>query len=86
MVVVIYYGLAHISIENDKMLFTFQGQPLLLFKRILLGRSQTLPLLICNEGTLPSKVDIDCADPDNAFTLVPTGNTQAVMATADAGV
>lgn len=40
------------AIRNKK------GQPLLLFKRILLGRSQTLPLIISNEGTLPSKVRI----------------------------
>ena len=38
------------SVRNKK------GQPLLLFKRILIGRSQTLPMLIANEGSLPSKV------------------------------
>ena len=38
------------SVRNKK------GQPLLLFKRILLGRFQTLPLTIANEGSLPSKV------------------------------
>ena len=33
-----------------------RGQPLLLFKRILLGTSQCLPLELVNDGTLPCKV------------------------------
>lgn len=33
-----------------------RGQPVLLFKRILIGRSESLPLELLNEGTLPSKV------------------------------
>ena len=33
-----------------------KGQPLLLYKRNLVGRTQTLPLVITNDGTLPSKV------------------------------
>ena len=64
------------SVRNKK------GQPLLLFRRILIGRTETLPLHITNDGTLPSKVDIDCVDPDASFTLRPVGDTQAVMATA----
>ena len=35
-----------------------RGQPLLLFKRILIGRSQSLPLTLLNDGTLPSKVSV----------------------------
>ena len=38
------------SIRNKK------GLPLLLFKRNLINTSQTLPMEICNDGTLPSKV------------------------------
>ena len=38
------------SVRNKK------GQPLLLFKRNLIGRTQALPLVIINDGTLPSKV------------------------------
>ena len=38
------------SLRNKK------GTPLLLFKRLLTGRSQTLPLCLANDGTLPSKV------------------------------
>ena len=33
-----------------------KGQPLALFKRILVGRQQRLTLQITNDGTLPSKV------------------------------
>ena len=65
------------SVRNKK------GQPLLLFRRNLIGRSQPLPLVIINDGTLPSKVDIDMVDPDGVFTLVPTGSTRAVMAQQD---
>lgn len=32
------------------------GQPLLLFKKILVGRTQILPFELLNEGTLPCKV------------------------------
>ena len=33
-----------------------KGQPLLLFKRNLVGKQQILPLNLINDGTLPSKV------------------------------
>lgn len=33
-----------------------RGQPLLLFKRLLIGRSESLPMELINESTLPSKV------------------------------
>ena len=33
-----------------------RGQPLLLFKRNLVGRAESLPLILQNDGTLPSKV------------------------------
>lgn len=62
------------SVRNKK------GQPLLLFKKNLIGQTQGLPLVILNDGTLPSKVDIDLVDPDGVFQLVPSGNTRAVMA------
>ena len=35
-----------------------RGQPLLLFKKILLGTTQSLPLELLNDGTLPCKVTI----------------------------
>lgn len=56
-----------------------RGQPLLLFKKILLGRNDMMNLVLLNDGTLPSKVDIDLIDPDQAFQLKPHGDTQAIM-------
>ena len=67
------------TIRNKK------GQPLLLFKKNLVGKSETMPLVITNDGTLPSKVDIDMIDPDNVFHLKPTGDTQAVVSYDDEG-
>ncbi|XP_041375521.1 hydrocephalus-inducing protein homolog [Gigantopelta aegis] len=60
-----------------------RGQPLLLFKRILIGRSQSLPLTLMNDGTLPSKVDIDLIDPDSVFMLKPTGETNNIIGDID---
>ncbi|XP_025115052.1 hydrocephalus-inducing protein-like isoform X4 [Pomacea canaliculata] len=54
------------------------GQPLLLFKKILVGRTQILPFELLNEGTLPCKVNIDLLDPDGVFVLQSTSNTQNV--------
>lgn len=33
-----------------------RGQPVLQFRRLLLGRQQTLPLVIKNTGSIPAKV------------------------------
>ena len=61
------------SIRNKR------GQALLLFKKNLVNRTETLPVVLVNDGTLPSKVDIDLLDPDKAFQIKPVGDTQAVM-------
>ena len=47
-----------------------RGQPLLRFRRLLLGRSEALPLAFVNDGPLPARVDIDLVDPDGAFRLL----------------
>ncbi|XP_055892829.1 hydrocephalus-inducing protein homolog isoform X5 [Biomphalaria glabrata] len=52
------------------------GQPLLLFKRLLVGRSESLPFELFNDGTLPSKVNIDVLDSDQVFMLKPTKETR----------
>ena len=56
-----------------------KGQPLLLFKKILTTRTETQPLVLTNDGTLPSKVDIDLVDPDSAYKLEPSAETKALM-------
>lgn len=56
-----------------------KGQPLLLFKKNLVNRKESLPLVITNEGTLNSKVYIDMNDTDSVFKLVPTGECRAFI-------
>ncbi|XP_074644164.1 hydrocephalus-inducing protein homolog [Tubulanus polymorphus] len=60
-----------------------KGQPLALFRKNLVGRSESLPLVLVNDGTLPCKVDIDLADPDGAFSMKPINGTKAIMNTED---
>ncbi|XP_022080460.1 hydrocephalus-inducing protein homolog isoform X2 [Acanthaster planci] len=60
------------SIRNKK------GSPLLLFKRLLLGTTQTLPLCLKNDGTLPSKVDIDLNDPSGVYSLQSSEDTKLI--------
>ncbi|XP_052816168.1 hydrocephalus-inducing protein homolog isoform X2 [Mya arenaria] len=60
-----------------------RGQPLLLFKKNLVGHTESLPLVLVNDGTLPSKVDIDLIDPDGVFQLRPADGTNAIMADPD---
>ncbi|CAD5117498.1 DgyrCDS6267 [Dimorphilus gyrociliatus] len=61
------------SVRNKK------GQPLLLFQRILISRSQRLPLVISNDGSLPAKVHIDLIDPDDVFTMKSGPDSNALL-------
>lgn len=45
------------------------GNPLLLFKRLLLGHSATLPLVLKNNGTIPAKLHVDLQDQLGVFSL-----------------
>ncbi|XP_045149859.1 hydrocephalus-inducing protein homolog [Echinops telfairi] len=45
------------------------GNPLLLFKRLLLGRSEKLPLILKNNGTIPAQLHIDLRDQLGVFSL-----------------
>lgn len=46
------------------------GQHLMIFKRTILGYSDTQPLVLANEGTLPTKINFNYKDPDNGFKIV----------------
>uniref|UniRef100_A0A8D0GGN3 HYDIN protein n=1 Tax=Sphenodon punctatus TaxID=8508 RepID=A0A8D0GGN3_SPHPU len=46
-----------------------RGNPLLLFKKLLLGHSEKLPLVLKNSGTIPVQVHIDLSDDHGAFSL-----------------
>ncbi|XP_054934895.1 hydrocephalus-inducing protein homolog [Physeter macrocephalus] len=50
-------------------LYNQYGNPLLLFKRLLLGRSETLPLVLKNNGTIPAKLHVDLQDQLGVFSL-----------------
>ncbi|XP_042636791.1 hydrocephalus-inducing protein homolog [Orycteropus afer afer] len=45
------------------------GNPLLLFKRLLLGHSETLPLILKNNGTIPAQLHVDLQDQLGVFSL-----------------
>ncbi|XP_033116735.1 hydrocephalus-inducing protein homolog isoform X2 [Anneissia japonica] len=60
------------SIRNKK------GSPVLLFSQILINRTQSLPFSLKNEGTLPSKVDIDLNSSDGGFILKAHSDTKLI--------
>ncbi|KAM7059176.1 hydrocephalus-inducing protein homolog [Molossus nigricans] len=45
------------------------GNPMLLFKRLLLGHSEKLPLILKNNGTIPAQLHVDLQDQLEAFFL-----------------
>ncbi|XP_069028847.1 hydrocephalus-inducing protein homolog [Embiotoca jacksoni] len=45
------------------------GNPLLQFRRALVGRRRTLPLVLLNDGNVPAQVQIDLLDKHGVFTL-----------------
>ncbi|XP_041376326.1 hydrocephalus-inducing protein-like isoform X3 [Gigantopelta aegis] len=49
-----------------------RGLPIMLFKKILLGRTQTLPFTLFNDGTLACKVFIELIDPEGIYKLKST--------------
>ncbi|XP_045894223.1 hydrocephalus-inducing protein homolog [Micropterus dolomieu] len=52
------------------------GSPLLQFKRVLVGRKHSLPLVLLNDGNVPAQVQIDMLDKHGVFTLkAARGNT-----------
>ena len=56
-----------------------KGASVLLFRRLLLGRTQVLPVVLKNEGTLMSRANIDLIDPEGAYSVACAGDTKALM-------
>ncbi|XP_068693384.1 hydrocephalus-inducing protein homolog [Montipora foliosa] len=56
-----------------------KGAPVLLFRRLLLGRSQVLQLSLKNEGTLMSRVNIDLKDPEGVYSISCVEGTKTLM-------
>uniref|UniRef100_A0A8C9JFG5 HYDIN axonemal central pair apparatus protein n=1 Tax=Panthera tigris altaica TaxID=74533 RepID=A0A8C9JFG5_PANTA len=50
-------------------LYNQNGNPLLLFKRLLLGQSEKLPLILKNNGTIPAQLHVDLRDQLGVFSL-----------------
>ncbi|XP_075327326.1 hydrocephalus-inducing protein homolog [Odontesthes bonariensis] len=54
------------------------GSPMLTFRRVLIGRRHTLPLVLLNDGIVPAQVQIDMLDKHGVFTLkAAPGNTHS---------
>lgn len=53
-----------------------KGQPLLLFKRLLLSKSQTLPVTLKNTGTIPAIVMVETVSGYQSFSVVPPEGTE----------
>ncbi|XP_054864966.1 hydrocephalus-inducing protein homolog [Amphiprion ocellaris] len=52
------------------------GNPMLQFRRVLVGRRHTLPLVLLNDGNIPAQVQIEMLDKHEVFTLkAAPGNT-----------
>ncbi|KAL6104703.1 hydin [Pungitius sinensis] len=53
-----------------------RGRPMLQFRRVLVGRRKTRPLVLLNDGNVPAQVQIDMLDKHGVFTLkAEPGNT-----------
>ncbi|XP_008288806.1 hydrocephalus-inducing protein homolog [Stegastes partitus] len=52
------------------------GNPMLQFRRVLVGRRHTMPLVLLNDGNIPAQVQIEMLDKHDAFALkAAPGNT-----------
>ncbi|CAM4581517.1 unnamed protein product [Leuciscus chuanchicus] len=61
---------------------TYRGQPVLQFKRLLVGRGQTLPLVIKNNGNVPAQVSLVLQCHLEVFTLKAAPGTVCRLASS----
>ncbi|XP_044289866.1 hydrocephalus-inducing protein homolog [Varanus komodoensis] len=59
-----------------------KGSPLLLFRRLLVGHTETLPLVLKNSGSVLAQLYLDVSDENGAFTLKPRPSTQCIYVSA----
>ncbi|XP_047385193.1 hydrocephalus-inducing protein homolog isoform X1 [Sciurus carolinensis] len=64
-------------------LYNQYGNPLLLFKRLLLGHSEKLPLILKNNGTIPAQLHVDLRDQLGVFSLKGRPNTSFIYITEE---
>ncbi|XP_074864560.1 hydrocephalus-inducing protein homolog isoform X2 [Carettochelys insculpta] len=62
-----------------------RGNPLLLFKRLLLGCSERLPLVLKNSGVIPVQVMVDLLDGYGVFSLKARSSTHCVYVAQSEG-
>ncbi|KAH0619415.1 hypothetical protein JD844_000028 [Phrynosoma platyrhinos] len=55
-----------------------KGNPLLLFRRLLLGHTETLPLVVKNSGSILVQLYLDISDENCAFSLKPRPTTHCI--------
>ncbi|NXA41620.1 HYDIN protein, partial [Eudromia elegans] len=60
-----------------------KGNPLLLFKKLLLGDSEKLPLILRNSGIIPVQVLIDLLDEEGVFSLKARPTTHCIYQASD---
>ncbi|NXU58594.1 HYDIN protein, partial [Turnix velox] len=60
-----------------------RGNPLLLFKRLLLGQSEELPLVLHNSGTIPVQLTLDLLDEGGVFCLKAKPTMHCIYQAAD---
>ncbi|XP_070307131.1 hydrocephalus-inducing protein homolog isoform X1 [Odocoileus virginianus] len=64
-------------------LYNQYRNPLLLFKRLLLGHSETLPLILKNSGAIPAKLHVDLQDQLGVFSLKGKPSTSYIYITEE---
>nr|XP_004659621.2 hydrocephalus-inducing protein homolog [Jaculus jaculus] len=64
-------------------LYNQLGNPLLLFKRLLLGLSEKLPLILKNNGTIPAQLHVDLQDQLGVFSLKGRPTTSYIYITEE---
>ncbi|CAO2609942.1 Hydrocephalus-inducing protein [Lemmus lemmus] len=64
-------------------LYNQHGNPLLLFKRLLLGHSEKLPLILKNNGTIPAQLHVDLRDQLGVFSLKGRPTTSYIYITEE---
>nr|XP_023493063.1 hydrocephalus-inducing protein homolog isoform X2 [Equus caballus] len=64
-------------------LYNQHGNPFLLFKRLLLGHSEKLPLILKNNGTLPAQLHVDLRDQLGVFSLKGRPTTSYIYITEE---
>ncbi|XP_068943597.1 hydrocephalus-inducing protein homolog [Petaurus breviceps papuanus] len=64
-------------------LYNQKGNPLLLFKRLLVGHTEKLPLILKNNGTIPAQLHVDLRDQNRVFFLRGRPTTNYIYLTED---